>query len=241
MNVECALKEMGVKEDLLTSEQKRSLDEEGYLVLPGLLSATRVEALRARLAELLAIEKGEAGKEVHQEAGTARLSNLVDKGEVFRVGFTHPLLLAAVAHVLGNDLKLSAMNSRAALPGQGLQPLHADWGEPVPPGEYKVCNSIWLLDDFTKENGATRFVVMTNPAEPHPDEQLLLSPAGTMVIFNSHLWHGGTVNRTDKPRRAMHSYWTRRALGQQLNQRKHMSQEKAAGFSAAERFLLEVE
>src|SRR5262249_27778003 len=155
------------------------------------------------------------GKEVHQEAGTDRLSDLVNKGEMFEVCFTNPRVLAAIAHVLRNDLKLSSLNFRAALPGQGLQQFHADWGSPVSPGDYYVCNSIWLLDDFTLDNGATRVVpgsqksgklpreAMSDPGAPHPDEKLLTAPAGTVVVFNSHTWHGGTQNKTSKPRRAM--------------------------------------
>jgi len=162
-------------------------------------------------------------------------------------------VLAALAHVLDNDMKLSSLNSRAALPGQGLQGLHADWNEPVKPDRYQVCNSIWLLDDFTSENGATRVVpkshrleklpsqVMSDPAAPHPDEQLLIAPAGTVVIFNSHTWHGGTLNRTAKPRRALHSYWCRRHHKQQLDQRSYLSSETRAEFSAPVRYLLDIE
>lgn len=190
---------------------------------------------------------------MHQEAGTARLANLVDKGEVFKVALSHPRVLAAIAHVLESDMKLSSLNSRAALPGQGLQGLHADWPKAVEPGDYQVCNSIWLLDDFTKDNGATRLVagthlsgkmpgeVMADPTASHPDEELLLAPAGTVVVFNSHTWHGGTLNRTDAPRRAIHSYWTRRSQPQQLNQRKSLSAETKAGFSVPLQYLLDVE
>ena len=251
-NTDSALRDLGVTENTVTAQEKESLDQNGYLALPGILSAAQIQALRDRLDALLAVEKENAGKEVHQETGTARLSNLVDKGEEFRILFTHPRVLAALAHVLEYDMKLSSINSRAALPGQGLQGLHADWHEPVKPGDYQVCNSIWLLDDFTKENGATRMVagshrsgkspaqVMADPAAPHPDEELLLAPAGTVVVFNSHAWHGGTLNRTANPRRAVHSYWTRRSQPQQLDQAKHLSDETKAGFSEAERYLLSV-
>jgi ectoine hydroxylase-related dioxygenase (phytanoyl-CoA dioxygenase family) len=253
-NTKSALQALGVTDTTLTSEEKDFLDQNGYLVLPDILNSSEIEALRARLAELLAIEKENAGLEVHQETGTARLANLVDKGKVFEVCFTHPRVLAALAHVLENDMKLSALNSRAALPGQGLQALHVDWHEPVTPGHYQVCNSIWLLDDFTKENGATRLVakshrlgkmpsqVMSDPTSPHPDEQLLIAPAGTVVIFNSHTWHGGTVNRTAKPRRAAHSYWCRRDQKQLLDQSRYvLSPETQAGFSAPVKYLLDVE
>ena len=236
-----------------TQKEKDDLDRDGYLAIPNALTPAEIEAVRARLAELLAMEKENAGREVHQEAGTARLANLVDKGDVFRVFFTHPRVLGALAHVLANDMKLSSLNSRAALPGQGLQGLHADWGAPVEPGDYKVCNSIWLLDDFTADNGATRVVpgshrwgklpgqVMADTSAPHPEEKLIIAPAGTAVVFNSHTWHGGTLNRTSAPRRAVHSYWTRRDQKQQLDQRRYLSPETRAAFSAPVRYLLDIE
>jgi ectoine hydroxylase-related dioxygenase (phytanoyl-CoA dioxygenase family) len=247
-----ALCELGVTDDLLTAEEKLSLDVDGYVALPGILDSTQIEAIRARLEELLEIERENAGKEVHQEAGTARLSNLVDKGDVFRVFFTHPRVLSGIAHVLGGNMKLSSLNSRAALPGEGLQGLHADWHKAVEPGDYAVCNSIWLLDDFTPENGSTRVVpgshltgkvpheVMADPKAPHPDEKLVLAPAGTVVVFNSHTWHGGTLNRTLAPRRAVHSYWTRRDQKQQLNQQEYLSAETKRSFAPAIRHLLDV-
>ena len=247
-----ALFALGVRDDTLTTTEKETVDREGYLVLPGILAPAHIDALRDRLAALLTEEGETAGKEVHQEVGTDRLSDLVNKGGVFEVCFTHPRVLAAIAHVLSGDVKLSSLNARAALPGQGLQGLHADWGKPVAPDDYQVCNSIWLLDDFTPENGATRVVAgsqrsgklpgetMPHPSAPHTDEQLLLAPAGTVVVFNSHTWHGGTRNQTDRPRRALHSYFTRRGNPQQLNQRTYLRPETAARLSMAARFILDV-
>ena len=190
MNIAQALAELGVREDTLTEEEKAQLDRDGYLPLRGVLSGEQVDALRARQAELLADEGENAGKEVHQEAGTDRLSDLINKGDIYSIVLTTPRVLAGIAHVLGNDLKLSSLNSRSALPGQGLQGLHADWNGPVKPDAYQVCNSIWLLDDFTPDNGATRVVAgsqrtgkmpseeMKDPRDAHPNEATLLGKAG---------------------------------------------------------------
>lgn len=253
MTINDALDELGVRDDTLTPAEKDQLDRDGYLPLPGILAPEQIAAINAKLAELLANEGENAGKEVHQEAGTDRLSNLVDKApDLFAPCFTHPRVLAGIAHVLKGHLKLSSLNARAALPGQGLQALHADWGRAVAPGDYYVCNSIWLLDDFTEQNGATRVVpgsqrngqmpqeAMPDPKATHPDEALLTAPAGTVVIFNSHTWHGGTKNNTDKPRRALHSYFCRRDQSQQLDQRKHLRPETVASLSPAARVVIDV-
>jgi ectoine hydroxylase-related dioxygenase (phytanoyl-CoA dioxygenase family) len=252
MQVPEALAALGVTEQTLSQAEKDHLDKNGYLPLENILTAQQITQMTRRIDDLIAAEGDEAGKEVHQEAGTIRLSDLVNKDPIFEVCFTHPRVLAAISHVLGGSLKLSSLNFRAALPGSGLQGLHADWGGAVAPGDYYVCNSIWLLDDFTESNGATRIVpgsqrsgktprdVMPDPAQPHPDEILLTAPAGTVVIFNSHTWHGGTLNRTDQPRRALHSYFARRDQTQQLDQKAYIRPETYERLSPAARFMLDV-
>jgi ectoine hydroxylase-related dioxygenase (phytanoyl-CoA dioxygenase family) len=250
MDMPTALAELGVTKRTLDTATKEQLDRYGYVPLPEVLTDEQMMRIRVRLAELITAEGELAGLEVHQEAGTDRLADLVNKDPVFEVCFTDPRVLACVAHVLG-DFKLSSLNSRAALPGQGRQALHAE-GAPVGPGPYQVCNSIWLLDDFTEDNGATRVVpgshrfttsvrdIMPDPVDPHPDEVKLIAPAGTVVVFNSHLWHGGTLNRTGSQRRAMHSYFTRRGNTQQLDQRKYIRPATLARLSPAARFILDV-
>jgi ectoine hydroxylase-related dioxygenase (phytanoyl-CoA dioxygenase family) len=252
VNIKSALEALGVRDDTLTQVERDALDHDGFLPLPGILTERQIAAFGTRLDELLASEGDDAGKEVHQEAGTDRLSDLVNKGEIFEVCFTHPRVLAAVTHVLGGEFKLSSLNARSALPGQGLQALHADWGGPVAPGNFFVCNSIWLLDDFTESNGATRIVpgshrsglapadVMRDPRTAHPEEIKLLAPAGAVVIFNSHTWHGGTLNASSKRRRALHSYFCRRDQPQQLDQRAYIRPDTWARLSPAARYILDV-
>lgn len=252
MTIRDALAALGVRDDTLRPGEREALDRDGYLPLPGILTPEQVARMGARLDALTAEEGADAGKEVHQEAGTDRLSDLVNKDLMFDVCFTHPRVLAAVAHVLGGEFKLSSLNARAALPGCGLQHLHADWAGAVAPGDYFVCNSIWLLDDFTAENGATRVVPgshrsgrtprdeMEDPAAPHPRGVQLIAPAGTVVIFNSHSWHGGTLNRTPDRRRAMHSYFCRRDQKQQLDQRAYVRPETLARLGPAARYILDV-
>ena len=251
MDMTTALRDLGVTGDVLTQDEKDRLDRDGFLPLEGVLTPEEVSGFNKRLAELTAAEGDRAGLEVHQENGTDRLADLINKDPKFEVCFSHPRVLAAMKHVLG-EFKLSSLNSRAAHPGQGHQGLHADFGHPVEPGAYEVCNSIWLLDDFAPENGATRVVPgshrrgtmpgdeMADPADEHPDQIQLTGKAGTVVVFNSHLWHGGTQNRTDRPRRAMHSYFALRHLPQQLDQQAYLRVETYKRLSPAQRFILDV-
>jgi len=218
---------------MLSEEQLASLDRDGFLVLPELLDAARVKALVDRIEELFEMEGENAGGEFKKEAGARRLANCVDKGEVFERALLIPEMLAATAHVLGPEFKLSSLNVRSTNPGtEADQPLHVDMGGvPDERGNW-VANTIFMLDDFTPDNGATRVVpgshkwgkrpqeAMEDPFAPHPEQVLVTGKAGTLVICNSHTWHGGTANRTGKPRRAMHAFFCRADKPQQQYQKR---------------------
>ncbi len=252
MDITQALHDLGTTSDVITDQNRRDLDENGYTVLPNIIDAEWLEALRQRFEELCEREGLTAGIEVHQEKGTRRLSDLVNKGEVFDRIYRHPQVLACIHHVIGRDFKLSSLNARDALPGEGLQALHADWGADYD-GQFHVCNSIWLLDDFSLENGCTRLVpgthkgqhprnVLDDASAPHPDEQYLVAPAGTVAVFNSHTWHGGTLNKSENlSRRALHCYYTAREHKQQLNQREYLRYETFKRIAKPVRYILDVE
>jgi ectoine hydroxylase-related dioxygenase (phytanoyl-CoA dioxygenase family) len=89
----------------------------------------------------------------------------------------------------------AGVHGRNPLPGFGQQGLHADW-RPRQPGEpYAVLTLIWMLDDFTQDNGATRVVPgshkspraidkkLAQPLARHPRELVVTGAAGDMLVF----------------------------------------------------------
>ncbi|MBY0506721.1 MAG: phytanoyl-CoA dioxygenase family protein [Bryobacteraceae bacterium] len=235
----------------MTAAQLDHLDDQGYLILPDFMSPAQLAALRARVDELYALEGDQAGSEFKPEPFTRRLANCIDKGGIFLECVADPAILAGVAAVIGPDYKLSSVNVRSANPlSEWSQPLHCDMGGlPDERGNW-VCNTIWILDDFTADNGPTRCVpgshksgrrpeeVLADPAAPHPDEIRIIAPAGTVVVMNSHLWHGGTANRTARPRTAMHGFFCRRDKPQQQYQKRLLRAEVQAKLTPAQRWLL---
>lgn len=216
----------------LTANEQRELDETGYLVLPDFMEPSLLASLRERIDELFAEEGAQAGSEFKQEPGCRRLANLVDKGEAFQQALQSPRVLAGVEHVLGKDFKLSSMNVRSANPHSAdPQPLHADMGAVPDERGYWVCNTVWMIDDFTPANGPIRCVpgshrwgrlpqdVLADPRAPHPQETVLTGKAGTVVVMNAHMWHGGLANHTDQPRTALHIFFARRDKPQQQYQK----------------------
>lgn len=228
----------------MTRDEQQELDERGYVVLDSLIDAAFVAELRSRIMAVFDEEGERAGHEFRSEANAHRLANLVDKGDVFRRAIVLPSLLEYVRHVLGPGIKLSSLNARSADPKTDLgQPLHVDMGAIPDEHGYWVCNTVWMIDDFTPENGPTRMVpgshkwkqrpqdVLADPHAPHPDEIRLTGKAGTIAVMNAHLWHGGTANRTAKPRLAMHAFYCRRDKPQQQYQKQLLRPEVQAALS----------
>ena len=246
-----ALQSLEVHPDLLSAGQRSFLDENGYLPLDGILTEDEVAYLRNRLDELAEIEGDNAGSELHREEGTVRLANLLDKDPLFEKFITTPRVLAGITHVIGTDIQLSSLSSRAALPnGQGQQQLHTDWREAVQPGNYFVCNAAWLIDDYTEENGGTRVIprshrcgklpqdALADCLVDHPDQVSLTGRAGSVVIFNSHLWHGGRANRTNVLRRGVLSYFARRGAPYIQNDHKQLLSEETKAHLSTEALTL---
>ncbi len=207
--------------------------------------------LRSRVAELFAAEGLQAGAEFKQEPFSKRLANLADKGEVFQSLVATPELLELVGHVLGPEFKLSSLNARQAPPHNGwTQPLHADMSAVADDRGFWVCNSVWMLDDFTPQNGALRAVpgshhwrrlpgdALADPRAPHPDEALLTGAAGDVLVMNAHMWHGGLANTTAAPRTAVHVFFVRRDKPQQQYQKQLLRPETQAALSRHLRQLL---
>jgi ectoine hydroxylase-related dioxygenase (phytanoyl-CoA dioxygenase family) len=96
--------------------------------------------------------------------------------------------------------------------------LHADQiFVPTPwPAEPQGANAAWCVDDFTADNGATCFVpgshLLNRP--PDPDDNLralpMEAPAGSLVVFESRIWHRTGNNVTaDQRRAAIFGWYTR--------------------------------
>ncbi|MXX04142.1 MAG: phytanoyl-CoA dioxygenase family protein [Gemmatimonadetes bacterium] len=238
----------------LTSAHRRALDTDGFIVLEGIISPDWLAGLRHAFDEIHDREGDKAGEEVAQMEGLRRLADLINKGSVFDAVYLQPELLTAVYHVLQRPFKLHSLNGHDPLPGSGLQILHADWGQPAAPcGPYHVVNSMWMLDDFTRINGATRCVPgshripgritdhIADRLADHPDQVYLTGSAGSVAVFNGSLWHSSYVNRSDAPRRALHCAFIAREHPQQTNQREYLQAETAQRLSPLARYVLDVE
>src|SRR5262249_6280336 len=95
-------------------------------------------------------------------------------------------------------------------PTEAAQPLHHDdalYPIPRPRSPISVA-TIWAIDDFRADNGATVIVRRSHlwaDRRPGPDDRRVpvVMPAGSVVVFLGTLWHGGGENRSAASRLAV--------------------------------------
>lgn len=232
-------------------EPRQQLDDLGFALLPQVMDAALLSNLRAEVERLFAAEGEKAGAEFKMEQGARRLANLANKAGVFREIIVHPAVMPLVEHVLQRSVKLSSVNARSVNPYRDQpQPLHCDMGAlPDERGPW-VCNTVWMLDDFREQNGALRVIpgshrwnrlpqqALEDPLADHPQQQIVTGPAGSVIVMNAHLWHGGMANQTGRARTAVHAFYCRRDKPQQQYQKQLLDADLQAGLSPALRELL---
>ncbi len=213
-SIDEALLQCGVTETTLSPLDVDALDREGYVVMQGIIDPVWLNRLRETFESAWGDDRKSGAGSV-KESGTRHVNDLVNRGSVVEVVLTQPRVLAAIYHVLGGPFRLGQLGGREPLPGYGQQGLHADWTARARGEPFRIVTAIWLLDDFTANNGATRVVPGTHllltqppksfadPASRHPNQIIITASAGSVLVFNGHLWHSGTRNETDLPRRVL--------------------------------------
>jgi ectoine hydroxylase-related dioxygenase (phytanoyl-CoA dioxygenase family) len=182
-----------------------AMQREGYCIVEGMLSPDEVASTRAALIDVLCATP--LGRNDFEGYKTQRIYALFAKTRAFDNLAIHPLLLGVLDRVLGH-YQLSAPTGIQIGPGEKAQILHTDDGiYPIArPHEHLVLNTMWALDDFTEENGATRLIPGSHKWLEHPEGDLeamtikATMPAGSVLFYLGSLVHGGGANRTDKPR-----------------------------------------
>ena len=210
---------------ILTESEKNQLDQHGFVLLESLIPSDTTTQLREHSLSLATAEQRDGKGHLYLTDNTAqRVWNLVDKGEIFEEAIQQPKMLAAMEYLLGADCTLSSFTVNVLYPGAPDTGLHIDYplaGLPTPrPNFPMVANSVWFLDDWTLENGATscvpgshqRLEALPEPYVEYDDELQICAPRGSVLIVNGATWHGSSENRTNEPRVGLLGFFCRSIL-----------------------------
>lgn len=208
-------------------QARHDLVEWGYCLLEDPLPAGEFDRLRTRLTDV-ATQEREDGSAFLYDKGNQRVFSLLNKGEQFERMVQEPVTLELMEDVLGFNFLLSSTHANIAGLGGSRMYVHADqtFARPPWPPYALVANSMWMLDDFTPENGATRIVPGSHKLGRQPDYDIgegnvetvpAVAPAGSVMIFDGRLWHQTGKNTTDRPRHGILNYYCRGYVRQQQN------------------------
>jgi hypothetical protein len=183
-----------------------ALNRDGYVIWENLLSAEECRQIRQVVRPWL----GHTGRNSFEGRHTQRIYSVLSRTRVCDRLVDNPRVLAVLDRLLMPNYLLSALQAINIQPGETAQlPHHDDGFYPIPrPREPLAAATIWAIDDFTADNGATVVIPGSHrwgKRRPSDEDRALpvVMPAGSCVFFVGTLWHGGGANTTTGERLAV--------------------------------------
>ena len=180
------------------------LERDGWVVVPDAVGPATLDALRSQLAPHL--QGHLMGRNEFEGHRTERVYRLLDKAPAVAELIEHPAVLEIAARFLKPSFLLSAALVVNLHSGETPQGYHQDdaLGAPPPPRPVQGVSTIWAVDAFTAENGATEVIPGSHrwdhgPLSPDEMEPLgvpLELAPGSVAVFPGTLYHRSGANRS---------------------------------------------
>jgi hypothetical protein len=224
---------------MTTMNAAAELTSQGWAVLPGAVDAALVNELRSDMERAYAacrdiqvkngIGEGTDGTVHHLPVLGGSFLQFLERdfaGDMLRDFFGGPYILNSFGGVLN-------LPSNVSYVGRVHRDLRTFSGElPL------MAQLLVMLDDFTEENGATYFLDGSHRrAGKPPDDEFFnnarraVGTAGSIVMFNSNLWHAAGVNRSTGPRRALTLVFSTPFMKQQLDYPRALGYDRRDSYS----------
>jgi ectoine hydroxylase-related dioxygenase (phytanoyl-CoA dioxygenase family) len=189
---------------------------QGYVVLPGLLPLDLATIIRTQI--LACADADKAHDKLILQNGRWRV-RLVGRGDIFMELAVHSAITRIAEAMLGAGFVMGGLSAHTITAGAPPQGVHVDYpysvmSEPFPDPPMQL-QTIWALDAFTEENGATRVLPHSQKTRRRPDRQEfydksipVLCPAGSLILSHGGLWHDSATNRSQTDRVAILGNYT---------------------------------
>lgn len=226
----------------LTEVEMKQLDEQGYIIVENVLSKDECTHYKNLLRESYNQYKdqyalSEAAKKFHgtETAVIKVVYNLYNKHRDFFSTIDDDKVFPYVSYLLkkGSYMNqepfiLQLSSGRGVGHGSQQQQLHIDSNMPGTPFAL-VAQALWMLDDFTEENGATKLVPgshltpsFAENGKRYINEISACAPAGSVLIYNGGVWHGSGSNQSESERWALINTYSRWFLKPSFDPNKNM-------------------
>ncbi len=227
-----------------TQQRREQLEQEGWCVIPDVLSREEATAAFARVWSVVEDNRRDGITTeltgIDPNDRNVRALNLIEGDALFREMIQHDAALEMVRAVLGPDFCISNFTANIALPGSGSMPIHSDQSfvAPQPWAQPWSVNIIWCLTDVHANNGATLHILGSHRwrtrADVPADAMAQLVPfeakAGSIVVMEGRVWHTSGANITaDEQRCCLFGYYSASFLRTQVNWNVALSPQVQAG------------
>ena len=223
------------------------LDEDAGLIIDNFLSDQNLESIRDDLKPYLNVTRN--GQDEFTGFETKRVGALMARSKTCQDLALNPLINQMADSFLGPHCESYQLHFTSAIqigPGESSQILHRDrgvWGGYIPRKIETQFSTVWAINDFTKENGATQVVPGSHKwhkdKQPLPEEIAYAEmKAGSVFIYTGSVLHGGGANVTEQPRLGVFLHYAPSWLRQEENQYLSCPPEVAKDFSPELRSLI---
>jgi ectoine hydroxylase-related dioxygenase (phytanoyl-CoA dioxygenase family) len=208
--------------------QREELQINGFCLLENLLSENELLKCRTKLDEIYKQQENEFGA---TELGNINEENIVrcplKYDEFFLSLATNERILEVVRDVVGDYFILHLQNGIINKPNEEHH--QSSWHRDLPYQNFVISKplalgALYCIDDFTVESGGTFVLPFSHRVEIIPSLEYvakygmqIIAKAGTVILFDSMLFHKAGYNSSKFIRRAINHVFTVPILKQQIN------------------------
>ena len=210
------------------------LMKDGYVIIENLISKDDCAAIKEAGLALL----DHRGRNAFEGVATQRVYDVLSKTRTTDRLADHPRILGLLDRLFMPGFLLSQSQVINILPGEAPQALHTDdsFYRLPRPRQPLGAATVWAIDDFTADNGAT---VVVPESQHWGDDRLPLReeaipavmPAGSVIFFLGTTWHGGGENKSDAPRFGVTHQYCEAYMRQQENYLLELSKDTVRALS----------
>jgi ectoine hydroxylase-related dioxygenase (phytanoyl-CoA dioxygenase family) len=208
-----------------------SLMRVGYAVVPGVLDEGMLAWIREAMYGVQRDIVREVGQERLDRAGERGVLRLMFRfDERFLRLLELPPMLEIVDRTVSPTAVLHLQNGfilPSAPAGQAPRIFQTSYHQDFPRvfnGYVASINALFAVDSFSVSNGATWVVPGTHQRSERPSEDEVAARAipvecgaGSMILFDSTLWHAAGANTSGRDRLAINHQFTRSFIKQQMD------------------------
>jgi hypothetical protein len=215
----------------------------GTCTITNVISAAEADAARLAVQKLAEADRARGHHPVYGDGKIRRVWGLAGKDPIFRRLIQHPLVVAIWKRILGENLIASSFTANIVGPGAPDGGWHVDYPlymmRPPFPGGFLSTQTIWMLDDFTPENGATIWIPgsqrLLRPPTPHEIKgqktAIARAPKGSVFFANAAIWHQCLANHTDTERIGLLAMYAHSFIHPQEDMPRQLTDEQLQGES----------